>query len=231
MCGHGMVTTRSQAFDAAMRDFLRALHARVRGRCFTSGAWVLQLPPSARVQQFLDGLRRASSRRPIARTHDGFQKPQKLARHRVCGTRCAVDARSLQAGSQYEYRLSPPLDGLCGAGDAARKGVVLWYTFQLGVQRYLYLKLESHASTSPAHALAAVRRYVLKRSKATPYETRREDAYKDDPRGLAQRVATAAARNLVLWPQHAAEARQYDASARTGLELFVPGAVFASLLR
>lgn len=218
-------------FDAEVRDFLRALHARVRGRCFTSGAFVLALPPSARVQQFVAQLRGFSSRRPIARTHDNFQNPQKLARHRVCGSSCAADARALRAGSQYEYRLRPPLAGLCGGGDAVTKGVVLWYTFQLGGRRYLYLKLESHASTSPAHALAAVRRYVLKRATKTPYEVRREDAYKDDPRGLARRVAAAAARNLALWPRHAANARHYDATVRTGLELFVPGAVFAALLR
>lgn len=223
--------TRAVTFDFRMRGFLGRLHRRIASRCFVSGAFVLEVPPSSRFQQFVQELKRHSSKRMIARTHDDFQNPGKLAAHRVCARRCAKNARTLQWGQQYEYRFSPPLHGLCGPADASPKGVLLWYTFTLGQKPYVYMKLETHSSTSPGHTVAALKRYVLKQSKKTPFETRREDAYKNSASAVAQRAAAAAARNVAaLWPEQAGAAKAYDQSVRVGMELFVPATVVASLM-
>lgn len=221
------------AFDLRVRLFLSRLHAHLasRGRCFTSGAFVLEVPAaSSRFQAFLSQLVARSTRRPGARTHDGFQRADKLRRHRVCGAACAADARSLRAGAQMEYALRPALSGLCGPADPATKGVLLFYSFQLGLKKYLYMKLESHGAMSLAHARGAVERYVLKRKKRSPYAIRREDAYKDAGGDVRARALAAAAANLVLWPSRAAAAKAYDTSLRTGLELFVPAAAVAALV-
>jgi len=234
---------RKQHFDAFLRRFLSRLHAHLlsRGRCFVSGSFVVEIPAaprglqrdaaSVRFKNFLDNLTSFSSRRLLAKTHDDFQRPAKLAAHRLCADRCTGDARTLRAGPQYEYLFSPPLSGLCGGQDVYAKGVLLWYTFSLGAQRFLFLKLESHGATSPAHAKAAFMRYVLKRGKKTPFETRRENAYKDGKGPIRDAAAAAAARNVAaLWPQHAAAAGVYDATLRTGMELFVPAAAAAQML-
>jgi len=221
-----------RAFDIRLRLALSRLHAMLaaKGRCFVSGAFVLEIPPSARVAAFLSTLVGLSARRLLARTHDGFQDPRKLLRHRLCGGRC-VAGGGLRAGPQREYRFEPPLHGLCGALDQSPKGVMLFYTFQFGPKTYLYLKLESHARASVAHVRGASQRYVLKRSKRTAFETRREDAYKDLPRQTVVEAAARASLSNVqsLWPSRAADARAYDASLRTGLELFVPATVVATL--
>lgn len=221
------------SFDSTLRQFLARLHRHLatHGRCFVSGSFVMEMPPGARFQVFLDNLLAHSSRRLLAKTHDDFQNPAKLASHRLCATACGADARALRAGAQHEYRFRPPLAGLCGSQDAYPKGVLLWYTFSLGLKRYVFMKLETHASTSPAHATSALSRYVLKKKKKTPFETRREDAYKDSKRPIREAAAAAAARNVAaLWPAHAREATAYDASVRTGMELFVPAAIVATLI-
>jgi hypothetical protein len=221
------------AAERHVRAFLGRLHARLRGRCFASGAFVLELPPaSARVRGLLTALARGSARRPLARTHDAHQHPAKLAAHRVCAAPgaggCAADARGLRAGPQMEFRLSPPARGLC-PGDPTEKGVALWYHFSLGRRRYLFLKLEGHPAVSPAHAWAALRRYAFKAPAKTRLAVRRENAYKDAGRPVAREALEASRRDAELWPRQAAGAAFYDAALRTGLEVFVPAAVVADL--
>jgi hypothetical protein len=222
----------SPSFDAEVRSFLQRLHARLvaKGRCFTSGAFVLEIPKaSSRFQGFLSRMQTASRRRPGARTHNDFQSPARLARHRVCGATCAADPRTLHAGPQREYVLRPALGGLCGPADTAAKGVLLWYTFHLGAKSYMYMKLESHGALSLAHARGAVTRYVLKREKRSAFAPRRENAYKDGGDVRPRALAFAAA-NLVLWPSRAADARAYNDSVRVGMELFVPAPEVAALV-
>jgi hypothetical protein len=131
-----------------------------------------------------------------------------------------------------EYRLAPPLAGLCGPADPkTTKGVMLWYVFTVGRQSYMFAKFEGHSAVSVAHAWSAVSRYVLKRKKKTPFAVRRENAYKDKGGVTPERIAATVAQNIAqLWPQHASAARSYDKSIRVGMEMFVPAGVVAALL-
>lgn len=224
-------------FDLRVRRFLAGLHARLArgGRCFVSGAFVLEVPGgSTRFQRFLSELTASSTRRPLARTHDTHQSAAKLARRRTCGAGCAAPVRGLASGPQMEYRLSPPMEGLCAPGFP--KGVLLWYVFSLGRRRYVFAKLETQGALSLGHATSALRRYVFKAPKQkSALRVRREDAFKNSatqsPAALRRAATDAAAENVAaLWPAQAAAAGRYDATLRTGLEVFVPAAVVLSLV-
>lgn len=189
-------------------------------RCFESGTFVVSLD-HPRARAFVDALRRASRRRPIARTHDVFQRREKLARARLCGSSCRTDARWLTAGPQYEY--VPPRPMVFACAGAKEFGVLLWYEFALGSKRYAFMKIESHPSSSPAHVVGAVRRYVLRAPKASSsLEPRREDAYKDRGWSPARARHLATANAARLSPEGRRAAAEYDASLRTGAEVFVP---------
>lgn len=233
------VNTRSKAFETRVRAFLTKLHVllRAKGRCFVSGAFVVETTGSAKLQAFAAGLKQHSSRRLLAKTHNAFSDPAKLGKYRVCslGARCRARVEGLTASPQYEYTLAPAMHGLCHPYDAFPKQVVLWYTFSMGGSSFLYMKLESHKGMSLAHVQGAVSRYVLKRQKPTAgYEVRRENAYKNSPTRYAAEALTASAKNRAVWaamsPAYAALSNAYDASVRVGKELYVPPGAAAGLL-
>lgn len=227
------------SFDRLIRRFFSGLHARLGPRCFVRGAFVAEIDVlDPRVASFLAGLRTHGRPRPFAATHDDFRDPAKLAAHRLCGSRCSVDPGALRADRQREYVFDPPLRGLCAPGDAT-KGVLLFYEFSVADRRFLYMKLEGHPAMSVAHARAALRRYVLRRPDPLDGRlSRRENSYKDSrartPEARAaeaRRAAEAAAANVAqLWPLAASHARRYDATLRTGMEMYLPPHVVTSLL-
>lgn len=201
-------------------DVQRFLARLLAHRCFESGTFVVSLR-DPRARAFVAALRGVSRRRPIARTHDVFQRREKLARQRLCGGNCRVDARWLTAGPQYEYVPRAPMRFACAG--AKSFGVLLWYEFALGSKKYAFMKLESHASTSPAHVVGAVRRYVLRSPAArTRLEPRREDAYKDRGWSPSRALHLSSANAAWLSPAGQRESAEYDASLRTGAEVFVP---------
>lgn len=215
-------------FDFAVRRFLMLMFRIMGDRCFESGALVLGM--STRLRAFVAQLRAHSKRRAIARTHDAFQKPAVFGQRRLCGRACTGQWGG--AGPQMEYALSPPLTGMCGSrGGAGGKGVLLWYTFRVGARDYVYMKLESHGSASPHHAVAAVRRYVLKRAPKTSLPVRRENAYKDGGVSAAAALAVAQ-KNREMWGPRGrgGEAEAYDSSVRVGMEMFVPSMVTAMMI-
>lgn len=212
-----------------VRLFLSRLHAHILkgGRCFTSGTFVVEVPDSPRFATFVRQLQKFSSRRPFAKTHDWFQSQRKFASQRLCKDSCPTNARWLTADRQREYAFKPPLVGLCGSGNAAPKGVMLWYTFRVGSKRYMFMKLESAPALSAQHAWGAVRRYVLKTKKKSSLPSRRENAGKNS-RGtnLGNKAARLSANNVrTLWPSSEGNARKYNRNVRTGLEMFVPSAM------
>lgn len=218
------------AFDAAVTGFVRRLHSRAAQRCFLSGAFVLQVPTaSTRFQRFLHSLTAASSVRVGARTHDDFQRADKLARRRLCGSGCRTPVADLRAGKQREYVFRTPLLGLCGGAADEVKRVMLWYVFSSGGATYMYLKLESSRALSVHHVASAASRYILKKQKRTMYLRRRENAYKDGAVGNALGLS----RDDVagLWPHAAGHAAKYDATVRVGREMFVPAPVVIQLLQ
>lgn len=220
------------AFDLRVRAFLARLHKVLDHRCFVSGTFVIEIPmTSTRFQRFLEDLTTHSSRRVMSLTHATFQKPEQLEAHRLCGKSCVSSSRDLRAqGGQMEYILNPAMQGLCGKSNTFDRGVMLWYTFGMGRKKYMFLKLERHSYASVAHAKAAVQRYMLKKTRSTgTFEPRRENSYKDASQDRAT-MAKASARDLALWPAHGAEARLYDATLRTGMEVFVPGPIVANLV-
>lgn len=130
-----------------------------------------------------------------------------------------------------EYKLNPAMTGLCGTSDTFDRGVLLWYTFSMGTKRYMFLKMETHSYASLAHAKAAVDRYMLKKTRSTgTFEARRENSYKDSRVIEDSAMAKASARDMLLWPEHAADAKVYNATLRTGMEVFVPAPVVATLV-
>lgn len=205
--------------------FLNGLHRRLGRRCFSSGAFVVQVPPTPAFRRLLDEMMKRGSRRVGARTHDDFSSAAKLGRRRLCGQACAAGIAQVRAGKQMEYRLAPtrPCEG-------AVKRVLLFYQFWVGGGHYLYMKLESHPALSVRHATSAASRYMLKREKKSALPTRREDAYKDRG-GVVASAALALARDNAaqLWPGQAAAAARYDATLRIGREVFVPAAVAGEL--
>lgn len=212
--------------DSQVAAFLKRLHQRAGRRCFTSGAFVVQVPPTAAFRALLDGLVTRGSRRVGARTHDDFSTAAKLARRRLCGSSCAAPVAQLRAGKQMEYPLAP----MRPCGSTAVKRVLLFYQFWVGGAHYLYLKLESHPALSVRHAASAASRYLLKREKKSTLPTRREDAYKDRGGVVAAAALTLARDNAAqLWPGQAGDAARYDATVRVGREMFVPAAVAAQL--
>lgn len=222
----------ARAFDLKVRLVMSRLHDALGPRCFVSGSFVAQLAPASAVSTFVGDLAKYSSKRVVAKTHDDFQKPTKLAAHRLCGARCgAASTGDLRASPQREYSFSPPLAGLCGRANTTPKRVLLWYTFALGGDDYLFMKLETHPAASLAHVRGAVARYLLKRPKTSAWEPRRENAYKDTAKDVVARAAAhASVANAALWPAHAHAARAYDNKVRVGMELFVPGPLFAGLV-
>lgn len=217
--------------EPLVASFVRRLHAATRRRCFTSGAFVLEVPAaSTRFQRFLQGLVTSSSVRRGARTHDDFQRPERLAARRLCGRACARGVSDLSAGRQREFAFRAPLRGLCGQPTDEAKRVMLWYLFGTGGKRYMYVKLESHPALSVQHAVAAASRYLLKRQKKTAYASRRENAYKDGNLVPAAALAMSRENAAALWPHLAAPAAGYDATLRIGREMFVPAAAVARLV-
>lgn len=220
------------ALEVQVAGFVRRLHARIGPRCFTSGAFVLQVPTaSARFLRFLNALTAGSSVRRGARTHDDFQRADKLARRRLCGRACGAPVDALRAGKQMEFVFrAAPLRGMCGHPDDEAKRVMLWYVFSLGPARFMYVKLESSPALSASHVVSAASRYLLKRKKKSRYAARRENAYKNGE--LVVRNALQLARDdaAALWPQAARQSAAYDASVRIGREMFVPAAVVAGVL-
>lgn len=212
--------------------FLRRLYARTAPQCFLSGAFVLQVPPaSARFQRFLHSLTASSSVRRGARTHDDFQRADKLDRRRLCGGACRAPVADLKAGKQREYVFSKPLRGLCGGAADEAKRVMLWYVFSSGGATYMYLKLESHPALSAQHVVSAASRYILKKQKRSRYARRRENAYKDGELVAGDALALARDDVAKLWPDAAGSAAAYDAGMRIGREMFVPAPVVAQLVR
>ncbi len=227
------VQTRAEV-EARVRGFLTRLHSKLasRGRCFSSGAFVVHIPQSStQFQRFLDGLLAHSSARFGAKTHDDFQVLAKLRARRLCRPACARDITALRPGRQREFIFGAPLAGLCGPADASAKRVLLFYTFQTNSGAYLYMKLESEPALSVGHAVSALSRYVLKKSKKSQFAARRENAYKNK-RGVAARTAMALSSADVreLWPEQAKNSKEYDASLRIGYEFFVPAAAAVRLL-
>lgn len=217
------------------RAFVHALYDRLRHRCFVSGTFVVAVPHvHPKAEALLRDLRAGSTRRLIARTHADFRTTEALRARRLCAEACADPGAARATSPQMEFRLDPPLTGLCGEATAEPKRAALWYTFEVGRRRYLFLKLESSPALSLSHATAAAARYLLKREKkgAPHLPKRRENAYKDaggvDP-GAALLESAANAREL--WPEAAAEAAWYDRTARIGRELFVPASVLAAIMR
>lgn len=216
----------------AVAAFARRLHARSGQRCFLSGAFVLQVPlASTRFQRFLQSLTAASSVRRGARTHDDFQRPNRLARHRLCGGSCGAPVANLRAGKQREYVFRAPLRGLCGGPADEAKRVMLWYVFSSGGATYMYVKLESHPALSAQHVVSAASRYILKKQKRSSYTRRRENAYKDGELVAADALALARDDVGKLWPGAAKDAAAYDATLRVGREMFVPAPVVAQLVQ
>lgn len=212
-------------------QFLKRLHARTGRRCFTSGAFVLHVPTaSTRFQRFLNALMAGSRVRVGARTHDDFQRADKLARHRLCGATCSRPVAGLQAGKQREFPLRTPLTATCGhPGDEAKR-VVLWYMFSVGTAKFMYLKLESSPALSVHHVVSAASRYLLKRKKQSRYPTRRENAYKDGELVARDALSLSLENARQLWPHARKNAAAYDAFLRIGREMFVPASVVAGLV-
>lgn len=219
------------SIEAKVSGFLRRLHARIGRRCFTSGAFVIQVPAaSSRFQTFLQTLSAGSSVRFGARTHDTFQHASKLAQRRLCGSACAGPAAAVRAGKQKEFVFSEALRGVCGNPTDETKRVMLWYLFSVGFAKYMYVKLESSPALSVSHVVSAASRYLLKRTKKSKYASRRENAYKNKELVVAEALAQSREDAARLWPQAAGEAAAYDASLRIGREMFVPAPVVTQLL-
>lgn len=200
-----------------------------------TGTFVIRQPTSdARFSRFMRDLRAGSTRRLFAATHADFQDPGAFEARRLCGlreTRARCRAGGLRgSGPQMEYRLDPPLTGLCGT--EAAKRAVLWYEFTVGKERYLFAKPESHPALSVRHLASAVARYIFKHERRGGLPPRREDAHLDrgglDAAAALRESAADAAR---LWPAQAADAARYDRTARLGREVHVPAAVAAACCR
>ena len=204
------------AMDGAVHRFFEQLFSK---RCFESGAFVISTQ-HPKIMHFLGSLKAASKTRTIARTHDTHQSQAKLKKYRVCqATSCAGNVRTLTAGRQYEY--IPKKAFTFGCTGASTYGVLLWYVFTLNGKGYAYLKLESHPGAHPMHVVGAIRRYVLKKPKTSKHQARRENAFKNA--GFDKRKALELSRqNSARWGGNRAEANRYNASGRTGMEVFVP---------
>ena len=226
-----MTTARTRVVHDHVEDFVKRLHARTGQRCFTSGAFVLQVPTaSTRFQRFLNALTAGSTVRVGARTHDNFQRADKLARRRLCGATCAGPIAGLHAGKQREFLLRTPLKAMCGNPADEAKRVMLWYLFSVGAQTFMYLKLESSSAVSVSHVVSAASRYLLKRKKRSRYATRRENAYKNGELVARDALSLSLEDARRLWPHAAREAAAYDAFLRIGREMFVPASVVAGLV-
>lgn len=224
----------SRLFDMRARLFVSRLHRHILqgDRCFTSGAFVIEVPTSPKFATFVKQLRQQSTRRPFAATHDWFQKQAKFAGARLCKNACTVNARWLSSDSQMEYVFKPPLVGLCGSKDVAPKRVMLWYMFRVGSTRYMFMKLESFPAVSVRHAWGAIGRYVLKTKKASMFPSRRENARKNKTSGenVSSRAAQLSSQDVrALWPSSHREAQVYNQSVRTGFEMFVPATLANTL--
>lgn len=217
--------------QSSVAEFVKRLHARTGRRCFTSGAFVLHVPAaSTRFQRFLAALMAGSRVRVGARTHDDFQRADKVVRRRLCGATCARPVAGLHAGKQREFVLRAPLTAMCGhPGDEAKR-VVLWYVFSVGREKFMYLKLESSPALSVSHVVSAASRYLLKRKKQSRYPTRRENAYKNGDLVARDALSLSLQNARALWPHAAREAAAYDAFLRIGREMFVPASVVAQLV-
>lgn len=217
--------------QADVERFVRRLHARTGQRCFTSGAFVLRVPlASTRFQRFLAALTAASSVRFGARTHDDFQRADKLTRRRLCGASCLGGMTDVRAGKQREFVFRAPLRSVCGHPADEAKRVMLWYLFSAGQARFMYVKMESSPALSVSHAVAAASRYVLKRKKKSMYVTRRENAYKNGELVARDALRLSRDNSRLLWPEATRDAAAYDASMRIGREMFMPASVVARLV-
>jgi hypothetical protein len=219
-----------------VRGFLTRLHERLvrGGRCFTSGAFVVEVPQaSSKFQLFMEKLRKKSTRR-FGVTHDDFQHASKIEARRLCSVVGKCHAlRSFGSGPQMEYHLSPAMDHMCGEGISAPKRVVLWYPFEVERKKFLYMKLESAPALSLTHAGGAISRYVIKKQK-TGLPARRENAYKDkggaDAESLYRRSREASADNAEMWPAFAESAARYDEELRIGMEMLIPAGAVVEFL-
>ena len=226
------------------REFFSRLHERLErgGACFTRGAFVIEVGDSPAVESLLLKMTRASSARPFSKTHDVFMTRAALGRRRVCASRanCSADLLDVMAlTKQRELGLRPPLRLRCRenlSGETVKR-VVLFYSFRVNGQRFIYAKLEGHRALSVQHAFAAVKRYVLKRPGGDAGVARREDNFKNKNRAPANRnsvVSQHSSQNaLAFWrgvaPERreevAVSAQRYDRLLRVGKEVFVPAAV------
>ena len=204
------------SMDSTVHHFFEKLFSR---RCFESGAFVISTQ-HPKIMHFLGSLKAASKTRTFAKTHDTHQSQAKLKKYRVCqATSCTGNVRTLTAGRQYEYIPKRAFRFACTG--ASTYGVLLWYVFTLNGKGYVYFKLESHPGAHPMHVVGAIRRYILKKPKTSQHLARRENAFKNA--GFDKRKALEVShQNSALWGGNHTEANRYNASGRTGMEVFVP---------
>lgn len=197
-------------FVGGLYDYLRK-----HGRCFQSGAMVIDVSSPRLRQWALEEVSRGR-KRPFQKTHRVFMDQHLWDARRVSRSRKKIRALT----PQVEIKVSAASVHACNP----KKRVFLAYVFSIENETFMYLKPEDAPARSVKHVVEAGKRYILKPRLSSV--SRRENSYLD--RGHAPSVNAA----LAELDRRAFGTRlsTYDAEYRTGAEIFVPGKVAESII-